>query len=152
MRISRLAPVTLALGLVAPIVVGPLPARAAFPGTNGALAFQLEAPAGNHTQTDIYTIQPTGTGLRRLTATPNEHEFGPAWNAAGTLIAFWRTAVPFGPGSIWTMKPNGTDERRLTVGIDARDPAWSPAGTRIAFTLAGSDGFDVWTMRASDGA
>jgi Tol biopolymer transport system component len=150
MRISRLAQVALVAGLLL-AAVGPSPAYAAFPGMNGRLAFQLEAPAGDHTQTDIYTIRPTGTGLKRLTATPNQHEFGPAWNAAGTRIAFWRTPAPFGPGSIWTMKPNGADKRRLTVGIDARDPAWSPSGARIAFTLVGSEGFDVWTMRASDG-
>ncbi len=93
-----------------------------------------------------------GGDLQRLTATRDQHELGPAWNAAGSRIAFWRTPAPFGPGSIWTMTANGTDERRLTVGIDARDPAWSPAGTRIAFTLASGEGFDVWTMRASDGA
>jgi TolB protein len=147
MRISRLIPLALPLLLLTPAV----PAHAAFPGGNGVLVFPLEAPAGDHTQTDIYTIQPGGTGLRRLTATPDENEFGPAWNAAGTRIAFWGTPAPFGPGTIWTMKANGTDQRRLTTGVDARDPAWSPSGTRIVFTLVGSDGFDLWTMRASDG-
>ena len=89
MRISRLTPLALALGLV-PVAATPLPAQAAFPGTNGVLAFQLEAPAGDHTQTDIYTIQPSGNGLKQLTATPDANEFGPAWNAAGTRIAFRR--------------------------------------------------------------
>jgi TolB protein len=132
------------------MVAGPVPAYAAFPGVNGPLVFQREAPAGDHTQTDIYAIEPTGAGLKRLTATRDENEFGPAWSAAGTRIAFWRTPAPFGPGSIWTMKANGSDQRRLTTGIDARDPAWSPSGTRIVFTLVG-DGFHLWTMRASDG-
>jgi Tol biopolymer transport system component len=151
MRTSRLTPLALALGLLAPVAVDVPAAHAAFPGTNGALAFQIEAPAGDHTQTDIYTIQPSGTGLQRLTATADEHEFGPAWNATGTRIAFWRTPAPFGPGSIWTMKPDGTDQRRLTADVDARDPAWCPSDTRIAFTLVGTEGFDLWTMRGSDG-
>src|SRR6266545_3985826 len=107
--------------------------------------------AASYERTDRQAADPRGD-LQRLTATRDQHELGPAWNAAGSRIAFWRTPAPFGPGSIWTMTANGTDERRLTVGIDARDPAWSPAGTRIAFTLASGEGFDVWTMRASDGA
>src|SRR5947199_2450444 len=150
MHVRRLTPLALALGLV-PVAAIPLPAQAAFPGTNGVLAFQLEAPASDHTQTDIYTIQPSGSGLKQLTATPDEHEFGPAWNAAGTRIAFWRTPAPFGPGSIWTMLPDGTGQRQLTTAVDARDPAWNPAGTRLVVTLVDADGFDLWTMRAFDG-
>jgi TolB protein len=119
--------------------------------SNGRLAFQLEAPAGDHTQTDVYTVKPNGSGLTALTSTPNENEFGPAWNAAGTRIAFWRTAAPFGPGSIWTMDADGSGQQRLTAGLDARDPVWNPAGTRLAFTLVDATGFHIWSMRASDG-
>lgn len=128
-----------------------VPAWAAFPGKNGRLAFEREAPAGDHTQTDIYTVRPHGSGLTALTTTPDQNEFGPAWNRMGTSIAFWRTPAPFGPGSIWTMDGDGTNQRRLTSGIDARDPVWNSAGTRIAFTLADASGFHLWTMRASDG-
>jgi Tol biopolymer transport system component len=119
--------------------------------SNGNLAFQLEAPAGDHTQTDVYTVKPNGSGLTALTNTPDENEFGPAWNATGTRIAFWRTPAPFGPGSIWSMDADGGRQRQLTTGIDARDPVWNPAGTRIAFTLVDATGFHIWSMRASDG-
>lgn len=132
-------------------VAAPAPAQAAFPGGNGELVFQIEAPAGDLTQNDLYTIRPDGGRLRRLTATPDQNEFGPAWNAAGTRIAFWRAQAPFGPGSVWTMNADGTDQRQLTHDIDARDPVWDPTGTRIAFTLVGADGFHLWTMRAADG-
>ena len=119
--------------------------------SNGRLAFELEAPAGDHTQHDIYTVTPSGTDLRALTNTPDENEFAPAWNATGTKIAFWRAPAPFGPGSIWTMDADGTHQRRLTTGIDARDPVWSPDATRLAFTLVDATGFHVWSMSASDG-
>ena len=119
--------------------------------SNGRLAFQQEAPAGDHTQNDIYTVRPNGSDLRALTTTPDQNEFGPAWNATGTKIAFWRTAAPFGPGSIWMMDADGTHQSQLTTGIDARDPDWNPAGTRIAFTLVDATGFHLWSMRASDG-
>jgi Tol biopolymer transport system component len=128
-----------------------MPAYATFPGSNGRLVTQRESPAGDHTQTDLYTINPDGSGLVRLTATPNRNEFGPEWNATGRRITFWRTPAPFGPGSIWVMGARGHHQHQLTHGFDARDPSWNPAGTRIAFTrIAGADS-NLWTMRASDG-
>ena len=111
---------------------------------NGRLAFERD--------TDIYVIWPNGSGLKALTTTMNQNELGPAWNAAGTQIAFWQASVAGGPGSIWTMNSDGTRQRRLTTGIDARDPVWNPDGTRIAFTMVDPSGFHLWTMRASDGA
>ncbi len=150
MRLGRLVSGSLGAGLLVALGVS-LPAQAAFPGSNGRLVFQLEAPAGDHTQTDIYTIRPGGSGLTRLTTTPNLNEFGPAWNAAGTRIAFWRTRAPFGTGSIWVMDAHGHHQKQLTHGFDARDPAWNPAGTRIVFSRSGRGNSSLWTMRASDG-
>jgi TolB protein len=126
------------------------PSSATFPGTNGRIAFEHEEPAGDHTQTDIFTVKPSGKGLLQLTDSSNNNEFGPAWNAAGTRIAFWRTKAPFGPGSIWIMDADGTDKRRLTKNVDARDPVWNPAGGRLAYTCAGHNG-DICTLRVSDG-
>jgi Tol biopolymer transport system component len=129
-----------------------LPAHAAFPGANGRLVFEHELPASGHTQTDIYTVRPAGSGLERLTATPNRNEFGPAWNSAGTRIAFWRTPAPFGPGSLWVMGSHGGHQRQLTSGFDARDPSWDPQGTRIVFTRSEGSNFNLWTVRASTGS
>ena len=150
MRLSRLVSASLGTGLVVALGAS-WSAHAAFPGSHGALAFDREMPAGHHTQTDIYTIRPDGSGLTRLTATPNLNEFGPAWNAAGTRIAFWRTAAPFGPGSIWVMDAHGHHQKQLTRGFDARDPAWNRAGTRIVFTRIQGANSHLWTIRASDG-
>jgi TolB protein len=150
MRPNRLSCASACLALLVASAVA-VPARAAFPGKNGLLVFQREAPAGDHTQTDLYTIAPGGAGLLRLTASGNRNEFGPAWNAAGTRIAFWRTAAPFGFGSVWTMNGDGSQPTRLTHGVDARDPAWNPAGNRLVFTLVTGVNFDLWSMRASDG-
>jgi len=121
---------------------------AAFPGTNGLIAFGRETPAGNHTQTDVLTVSPDGTTIVRLTTTPRMNEFGPAWDAAGGRLAFWRTRAPFGPGSLWLMNADGSGKRRLTVGIDARDPAWNPTGNRLVYSRAAGD---LFTLRTSDG-
>ena len=148
---KRIQRVVLAAALAAaPLTVAP-GASAAFPGRNGRIVFEYEAPAGDHTQTDLYSINPDGSGLRRLTNTPDLNEFGAAWNPAGTRIAFWRTKAPFGTGAVWVMNAGGGSPRQLTHGIDARDPAWDPTGTRIVFTRYGPGGSHLWTMRASDG-
>ena len=126
------------------------PTLAAFPGSNGRIAFGRETVAGDHTQVDINTISPDGTQRVRLTHTLGRNEFGAAWNAEGTQIAFWRTPAPFGPGSLWVMDGNGNNSVRLTQGVDARDPAWSPSGTRVVFTNV-TESWDLWTLRATDG-
>lgn len=116
--------------------------------SNGMVAFDREAPAGDHTQTDIYAVEPDGTGPARLTATPAFNEFGPAWSRGGDRIAFWRTAAPFGTGSLWVMWGDGTGKRRLTTDVDTRDPSWKPDDTRLVYDRASSD---LFTLRVSDG-
>jgi Tol biopolymer transport system component len=122
-------------------------AFAAFPGANGLLVFEQESPAGDHTQTDVYSVSRNGTGVDQLTDTPNRNEFGPTWDPAGQRIAFWRTPAPFGTGSLWVMDADGTNQRRLTKGVDMRDPAWDATGTR----LVANRSFDLITLRVSDG-
>jgi len=133
------------------LVIGPSATDPRAHGLNGLLAYQREAPAGDHTQTDIYTIRLNGSADTQVTNTPDENEFGPQWNLVGDKLAFWRTPAPFGFGSVWTMNPDGTGQQQLTTGIDARDPDWNPAGTRLVVTIGGSTDFDLWTLRASDG-
>ena len=134
------------LFVVMPLVVTPAAANAAFPGRSGLIAYQHTTESGIE-QADVFTVRSDGTARRQLTKTPHRNEFGPAWNPAGSRIAFWRTKAPFGPGSIWVMDADGSNKRRLTRKVDARDPAWSPSGRRIVFT---SDG-DLFTLRASGG-
>lgn len=145
------------VGILVPLAAGSIlvttPAGATFPGSDGRIVMSYEAPVpGEHlTQTDLYSMNPDGTGLQRLTDTPHKMEFMPSWNAAGTKIAFSRTRAPFGPGSIWVMDADGGNQVRLTSDIDARDPVWSPDGRRIAITRFTGRGPDIWTIRASDG-
>jgi len=56
----------------------------------------------------------------------------PAWSPSGRQVAFVRG------GSVYVVRADGTNERRLTRGRSAAHssatfPAWSPIGTRIAF-------------------
>jgi TolB protein len=148
MRLS----VRITLAVLLAITVLPVStARAAFPGANGLIAYQDESIAGDHTQVDVFVAMPDGSSVHRLTNTPDKNEFGPAWNPAGRRIAFWRTKAPFGPGNLWVMQPNGSHQRRLTEGTDARDPAWNPAGDRLIYTQVGGGVWDLYSLRVSDG-
>ena len=71
----------------------------------------------------------------------------PAWSPDGTRLAF---AADHGKSglSIYTIKPDGTDLRRLTETLSA--PAWSPSGERIAFARADGRKVAIYTM-AADG-
>lgn len=141
--------------LVVAILAGgalvPVPrAIATAPGTDGRIVFSYEAPVPREqlTQTDLFSMAPDGSDLVRLTRTPLRMEFAPAWSPDGARIAFWRTKAPFGHGSLWSMAADGGELRRLTSGIDVRDPAWSPNGRRLVVTVFSTKGPDLATMRA----
>ena len=85
--------------------------------------------AGN---TDIWRMNPDGTGQRRLTS-HGGHDGHPAWSADGSRIAFESNRS--GNFDIYTMGVDGGDLRRLTTNPAAdREPAWSPDNDRIAFS------------------
>jgi hypothetical protein len=95
-------------------------ALAAFPGANGRIAY--DGPGG------IHTIRPDGSGDRLLV-----QGSGPSWSADGKHIAYLRLANH--NAEIFTMRADGTDQRRLTHSprFDS-NPAYSPGGGRIAFS------------------
>lgn len=100
-------------------------------------AFPSLAPDGNRF---VYrTFGPEGDGLRIMNLTTGKatmltrgYDNFPLWSPRGDLIMFSRQAD--GDYEIYTVKPDGSDVRRLTSsrGNDAH-MAWSPDGSRIVF-------------------
>jgi TolB protein len=90
---------------------------------------------------EIYTINPDGTDLRRLTTIDiwpglpwNPGHIWPAWSPDGWKIAY--TLVEGGEDQdIYVINADGTGQTRLTT-VAGRDnyPAWSPDGSKIAFS------------------
>ena len=93
---------------------------------------------------EIYTAALDGSGLTNITQTPNANEVWPDWSWTEGRIAFTRSVSTDG---LFTIAPDGTDERQVTDGIDVR-PSWSPDGTSIVFQREAEGVSNVWTVQA----
>ncbi|MGH3104036.1 MAG: TolB family protein [Gaiellaceae bacterium] len=121
-----------ACGLLVATVVGG--ARAVPPGADGRIAFQGSDPDSF----DIWTMNPDGSGLTSVTATPDSDEFEPSWSPDGRRIAFTsdRGGERAGPTAVYVTNVAGGAARRLNpAGLSQTSPAWSPDGMHIAFSL-----------------
>lgn len=102
-------------------------------------------PSQSQGNFEIYAMNQDGSGIVRLTFSPGRDE-NPAWSPDGTKIAFAslrNTPVCDGTPSspcnweIYVMNADGSGVTRLTdhPAVD-QSPAWSPDGSKIAFTSA----------------
>jgi TolB protein len=109
------------------------------------------APPGQAplSQFDIQVVRRDGTGRRTLVPSP-DRETDPQWSPDGTRISYVRLAEAdeqdWRKSWIWTVRPDGSDAKRLVLGNNAR---WSPDGKRLVFSAptARSDG-DLFVINA----
>ncbi len=92
---------------------------------------------------DLYTLRLSNGTVARLTTLDNISGRA-AWSPDGTLIAISRSCgyYPTDCG-IYTIHSDGSNPQ-LMYGGQASDPAWSPDGKRLAFTVSTCDyyGYD----------
>ena len=112
-------------------------ANAAFPGTNGKIAFSgQQGGIGNH---EIYVTNVGGSETVQVTHMLSDFDFHPSWSPDGTKILFVKrwyegTDTTKVKSDIFTVKPDGTDLQQLTNDGSFKDePVWSPDGTKIVF-------------------
>jgi len=124
-------------------VGGVVPAHAATPGTNGRIAFQMDFGLG----VQIYTIKPSGLGIRQLTKVDGSAE-EPDWSPDGTRIAF---QAEDGPDGLWIMNADGSDPQQ--VASSGAQPAFTPDGTHLVYDChdcAGGQGIFLMEADGSD--
>jgi Tol biopolymer transport system component len=113
-------------------------------GTNGRIVYGSSSGGSS----DVFTINPDGTGATNLTHTPDPiSEAEPSWSPTGAQIAF--SLCNAGACDIAVMNPDGSGILNLTNTPAAREqrPAFSPDGQLIAYDHSDSTGDQsIWVM------
>lgn len=139
---------TIAAALGALSLIGAAPALAAYPGSNGKLAFTSPQDGGGR-----HIFVTTGGGIKDLTGVNSAaEETQPEFSPDGSKIVFTRFTSSLGNTQIFVMSANGTNRKALThTATGNSDPTWSPDGKHIAFVSerAGIPG-EIYIMN-SDG-
>jgi dipeptidyl aminopeptidase/acylaminoacyl peptidase len=134
---AAFATAALALAIVA------APASAAFPGTNGPIAFERSGAA-------IASINADGTGPTTDLAAVVPTDRDPAWSHDGRLLAF--TSTRDGNEEIYLLDVETRAQTRLTFdSARDHDPAFSPDGSRIAFASERDGNSELYVMAATGG-
>lgn len=123
------------------------PARAAFPGENGKIAFVSDRTTGEGADNpegdlEIFAVNPDGTGIVQLTSNA-VGDGQPAYSADGKRIVFTRD------GDLYVMNADGSGQTQITDLPSVpffHSPTWSPDGSKILFSSSDSGQFGQYDV------
>ena len=138
----------LALLGLALLAAFPAAAGATWAGKPGKIVYHALDDADEGARDGIYSIRPDGSGNRRIVRRA-AGEIASSRN--GKRIAFFRTE-----NQLWQARSNGSAARRIVslTHSSGSDPAWSPNGKRLVFTLTVADDAairEIWVVRTDGG-
>jgi Tol biopolymer transport system component len=119
---------------------------------NGKIAFSSHGiDGGDH---DIYTVEPDGSNISRLTNDSTYEDYRPSWSPDGKTIIFEREGVGSGSHSVMVMDANGwsflTNIRKLPTRAISTNFNWSPDGTKLTFTRGEPPNYDIHDIYTMD--
>jgi Tol biopolymer transport system component len=115
-------------------------ASAAFPGSNGRIAFDSVRSGGG----DVFLMNADGSGPVDLTNNP-AIDFQSAFSPDGSKIAFTRGST----GEVFSMNADGSGQANLSNNLATDGQAsFSPDGSKIVFASNRDGNNDIWVMNA----
>jgi len=129
--LSAVLAVAAALGLTSAL------AHATAPGKNGRIAFERYRRSDKPLWSEIWVINPDGTGERKVSHAPRGYlDHGPDWAPDGSNIVFTRCTPNASRCAIWSVRPDGSAEKMLSPSccVDDSTPSYSPDGHELAFS------------------
>jgi Tol biopolymer transport system component len=92
---------------------------------------------GNNTSANVYVVNADGSNPVRFDNAANEWDGAAVWSPDGARLAFLRAnSSPSQMADLYTIRPDGSDLRRLTTGQMAFEGSiiqWSPDGSKLSF-------------------
>ena len=142
-----------AFTLAAIALIAAVPARAAFPGANGKIAF-TRCNTSSCDDGDIWSTGAGGSGPLHLTSGTGSYDEEPSYSADGRRIAFEHCGPGFTVGcAIEVMNSDGTGLKKLTDGAHFDwTPSFSPDGARVVFARSTGSGDQILTVPSGGGA
>lgn len=148
MNSRRMATAVMAVGLLSALTV---PVRAQ---TQDSKIAYLGTDETSNLE-DVFVVNPDGTEVTNLSATPEQNEYEPAWSPDGTRIALMARPAE---GVDWKIKVLDANTGEMSGPIlpdfdgFQGSPTWSPSGKRLAFVFVPVRGPAVIVISRPDGS
>lgn len=99
---------------------------------DGTKIFFTRRLPGAFEKGDVYVMNPDGSGIQQLTATPERFEIARDWSPDSRTIVY--TSYRDSSTKVLVIDADGTDRRRLGPRGRSDYPTWAPDGSGVALT------------------